>query len=127
MSKRSYRILASAAFLAILQGCAWFPHIKSNPLAGSWANRIGTVWMIKKDGTFDVDLTRDGKRDTWGTYTVDGDTITLTGTGGMLPQDCHGNGIYRFVRSGPELTFTLVSDTCRLRKKSVLLGWRLKR
>ena len=83
--------------------------------------------MIKKDGTFDVDLTRDGKRDAWGKYTIDGETITLSGTGGMMPKDCTGEGVYRFKRSGPELTFTLVHDSCKLRKRNVLLGWRLKR
>ena len=127
MHKRSYGILASAAFLTILQGCAWLPQSKLAPVVGSWTNRIGTVWMIKKDGTFDVDLTRGGKRDTWGRYTLEGDTITLTATGGMLPKDCKGDGVYRFQRRGPELSFTLVSDSCELRKRSVLLGWRLRR
>ena len=120
------RMLASAVLLAVLPGCAWMPHRKSSPLVGTWANRTGAVWMIKDDGTFDVDLTRDGKRDAWGNYTVAGDTMTITSAGGMMPKDCNGDGVYHFKRTGPELAFTLVSDSCKLRKASVLLGWRLR-
>ena len=83
--------------------------------------------MIKADGSFDVEMTRNGKRDAWGKYTIEGDTITIAGTGGLMPKDCAGEGVYRFKRSGPELTFTLVRDSCKLRKRNLLLGWRLKR
>ena len=96
-------------------------------VVGTWTNAVGTVWMIKADGTFDVDLTKDGKRDAWGRYALAGDTITLQGTGGMHPKGCKGKGVYKFKRDGDNLRFTLVSDTCKLRKKNVLLGWRAKK
>ena len=50
-------------------------------LTGAWTNSFGTVWTVKADGSFDVDLDRDGKRDAWGTYTVAGDVVTITGLG----------------------------------------------
>ena len=121
------RILAGAIFLGALAGCAWWPHGKAPSVAGTWTNRTGTVGMIKEDGTFDVDLTRDGKRDTWGKYTIAGDQITLNDLNPKMMKTCPGAGVYRFKRNGPELTFTLVKDDCKLRKTNVLLGWRLKK
>lgn len=126
-NQRVLRMLASALLLAVLPGCAWLSHRKASPVVGTWANRTGAVWMIKGDGTFDVDLTRDGKRDAWGKYTVTGDTMTITGIGGMMPKDCKGDGVYHFKRTGPELAFTLISDSCKVRKANILLGWRLRR
>jgi hypothetical protein len=114
--------------LGIVPGCSMFSHAKpSSPVAGFWTNQIGTVWMLKDDGTFDVDLTQDGQRDAWGKYTIKGDTITLRSTGGMMPKSCSGNGVYHFKRNDSELSFTLVSDDCKLRRKNVLLVWHLKK
>jgi hypothetical protein len=129
MQKRQFHpaFLGAAFSVLLLQGCAVFHHTKpSSPLAGSWTNQTGTVWTLNEDGTFDVDLTRDGQRDTHGKYTIKGDTITLRSTGGMIPKSCSGNGVYHFARNGSELSFTLVSDDCRLRRKNVLLVWHLK-
>ena len=83
--------------------------------------------MIKDDGTFDVDLNKDGKRDAWGHYTVDKDTVTIVATGGLKPKHCEGKGVYQFKRTGDSLRFTLVSDDCKVRKKNVLLGWTKKK
>lgn len=127
LSKPTLRVLTSAILLAFLPGCAWFPHAASSPLAGAWTNRIGTVWTIKNDGTFDVDLTRSGKRDTWGRYTIAGNTITISDLNPKMPKECQGEGVYHFKRNGTELSFTLVHDSCKLRKKNVLLSWRLKK
>lgn len=129
MQKRRFHpVLPGVALLILLQGCAFFHHTKpSSPVAGLWTNPTGTVWTVKEDGTFDVDLTRDGQPDTRGKYTINGDMITLRNTGGMMPKSCSGNGVYRFVRNGAELSFTLVSDNCRLRRKNILLAWHLKK
>jgi hypothetical protein len=126
-TRRSIQFLVGGCLLALLPGCAWFQKAGLPPFVGTWTNSIGAVWMIKDDGTFDVDLTRDGQRDAWGKYAVDGDTVTLVSTGGLKPKGCDGKGVYHFVRNGDELTFTLVSDSCKLRKKNVLLPWRLKK
>ena len=112
--------------MALLQGCAWLPKPGPPRLVGNWTNPLGTVWMIKADGTFDVDLAGRGRRDAWGKYEVNGRTVTLIGTGGLKPKGCDREGVYDFKREGDKLSFTLVNDTCKLRKRNVLLPWRLK-
>lgn len=111
----------------LLNACATYPKSGQAALVGNWTNSLGTVWMIKADGTFDVDLNRDGKRDAWGTYMVSGDTMTIHGTGGKVPHGCKGDGVYKFSRADKDsLQFTFVKDSCKLRKKNVLLGWQRK-
>jgi len=123
----SIQLVAGGIILVLLQSCAWFHKPGPAPLVGNWTNPIGTVWMIKADGTFDVDLTKNGRRDAWGKYTVDGDTVTLVGVGGVTPKGCDDKGIYNFKRDGDALRFTLINDSCKLRKKNVLLPWHLKK
>ncbi len=66
-------------------------------------------------------------RHIWGTYTVAGDTVTIQETGGKTAKGCKGPGAYKFKRPNQNtLTFTLVSDTCKERKKNVLLAWHQK-
>jgi len=122
----SLRIVLAGLVLALLGACATYPKSGQAALVGTWTNSLGTVWMIKADGTFDVDLKHQGKRDAWGTYTVDGDTVTLMRTGGVKPKGCDGKGVYKFSRNEDGLQFTLVSDACKLRKKNVTLGWHRK-
>ena len=78
---------------------------------------------MNRDGTIEVDVQRDGKRDSWGTYVVEGDTVTIRSVGGLMPKGCSGDGIYHFKREGAEVTFSLVRDSCKLRRTTVLLGW----
>jgi len=79
---------------------------------------------MKPDGTFDV---VGGKRHIWGNYTVAADTLTVQETGGNTAKGCHGPGVYKVSRTGDNmLGFTLVSDTCKERKKNVLLAWHKK-
>ena len=88
---------------------------------------MGTVWTMRADGSFDVDLNRDGKRDAWGNTTFQGDTITIIGTGGNVPKGCaNSTGVYHFKRTGDSLHFTLVSDPCKLRVKNVTQDWTKK-
>lgn len=111
----------------LLNACATYPKSGQAALVGTWTNSLGTVWMIKADGTWDADLNKDGKPDAWGTYTVSGDTVTLQRTGGIKPKGCDGLGVYKFSRIDEKnLTFTLVKDACKLRKKNVLMPWRQK-
>ena len=116
-------LFLAATLVATLPACALFPHRKSIPLLGSWTNRTGAIWTLNRDGTFEVDVQRDGKRDSWGTYAIEGDMLTIHSTGGLMPKGCTGDGVYRFKRDGAELTFTLVHDSCKLRKTNILLGW----
>ena len=102
------------------------PRAGRDVLVGKWSNTLGTVWTIKANGTFDVDLNHNGQPDAWGKYTISGDTITLLRTAGINPKHCDGQGVYRFSRSSNTLRFALVSDDCRLRRTNVLLPWALK-
>jgi hypothetical protein len=120
----SFRIVVAAAALALLGGCAMFQESGQSALVGTWTNSLGTVWAIKADGTFDVDLKHHGRRDAWGTYTVQGDQVTLQRTGGLKPKGCEGPGVYKFKRTDDTLQFTLVSDKCKLRQKNVLQQWK---
>ena len=107
----------------LLGGCAWFQRSEKSDLVGTWTNPLGTVWSIKADGTFDVDLTHHGRREGWGTWTVQDDQATFQRTGGLNPKGCDGPGVYKFMRTEQGLQFTLVSDQCKLRKKNVLQPW----
>ncbi len=110
--------------LLLFAGCALMtPTTGQKALVGNWRNDLGTVWMVHPDGTFDVDLNKDGKRDAWGHYTVSGNTISIFEAGGMVPKNCHGKAVYHFTRSGDSLSFQLVSDKCKLRIKNVLMAW----
>jgi hypothetical protein len=123
----SFRIIFAAVLVVLISACATAPRSGPAALAGTWTNSLGTVWTIKADSRFDVDRNHDGTRDIWGTYSVSGDTVTIQGTGGKTPKDCKGPGVYKFSRPNDNsLTFTLVSDACKDRKKNVLLAWHKK-
>jgi hypothetical protein len=125
--KTPVRYILAGASIAVLWGCANMPGMAGKSLAGTWTNSLGTVWTINADNTFDVDRDHDGKMDIHGTYTTAGDTFTITGNEGKkLSKDCHGPGEYKFNRQGNNLTFTLVSDTCKDRKKNVTSPWQRK-
>jgi hypothetical protein len=125
MKKQSFlQLLFAGALIALVGACTTTPSSGPAALAGTWTNSLGTIWTMTADGTFDIDRNHDGTRDMWGTYTVTGDTVTIQGTGGKTPKDCKGPGVYKFIRPNENtLTFTFVSDTCRDRKKNVLLAW----
>jgi hypothetical protein len=126
-TQRFLPIVLAAAVLMMLSACATYPKSGQSALVGTWTNSLGTVWMIKADGSFDVDLTHHGKREAWGTYTVASDTMTIHTGGGIIPHGCKGDGVYKFSRTDKDaLSFTFVKDSCKLRKKNVLLGWKTK-
>lgn len=126
-TQRFLPIVLAGAVLMLLNACATYPKSGQSALDGTWTNSLGTVWTIKADGSFDVDLTHHGKRDVWGTCMVSGDTVTIHGIGGKVPHGCKGDATYKFSRPDKDsLQFTLVKDSCGLRKKNVLLGWKTK-
>ena len=121
--KKQISVVLAVTAAALLGGCAMFEQTGQSALVGTWTNSLGTVWAIKADGTFDVDLKHHGRRDAWGTYTVEGDQVTLRRTGGVKPKGCEGPGVYQFKRTNDTLQFTLVSDQCKLRQKNVQQPW----
>jgi hypothetical protein len=124
-TQRFRQIFLAGILVGLLGGCAHYPRHGSGALVGTWKNSVGTVWTMREDGTFEVDLDRDTKRDSWGRYKVKGDTVTLSRVGGYAPKRCRGKGIYRFARSAEDsLQFTLVQDECKLRIRNVILGWK---
>jgi hypothetical protein len=126
--KTYLRNILAGASIAVLWGCANMPGMAGKSLAGTWTNSLGTVWTINADNTFDVDRDHDGKMDIHGTYTMAGDTFTIThNEGKKVPKNCAGPGEYKFNRQGDNLTFTLVNDdTCKDRKKNMLSPWHKK-
>jgi hypothetical protein len=121
----SLRIILACLFVLLLNACATTAPTAQGPLVGTWTNSLGTVVTYKADGTFDV---VGGKRHIWGNYTVAAsDTVTFQETGGNTAKGCHSPGVYKFSRTGDNLlSFTLVSDACKERKKNVLLAWHKK-
>jgi len=122
--KKQISVVLAATAIALVGGCAMFQETGRSALVGTWTNSLGTVWVIKADGTFDVDLKHHGRRDAWGTYTLQGDQATFQRTGGVKPKGCEGPGVYKFKRTDDTLQFTLVSDKCKLRQKNVLQAWK---
>jgi hypothetical protein len=123
----SLRIIFAGAALVTLGACAMFPKSGQSAVVGTWTNSFGTVWAINADGTFTVDLNKDGKPDVWGKYAVSGDSVTLSEVKGKTPKSCQKPATYKFNRTDAKsLSFTLVKDSCKLRKQHVLAGWTLK-
>ena len=126
--KTPLRYVLIIVSLATLCGCAEMGGMGKKSLAGTWTNSLGTVWTINADNTFTVDRDHDGKVDIRGTYTMQGDTFTIThNEGKKVPKGCDGPGEYKFKREGDNLTFTVVNDDpCKDRKKNVLSPWHMK-
>jgi len=123
MKKQASFILVVVS-LALLTGCAMFQESGQSALVGTWTNSIGTVWAIKADGTFQVSLSKSHRVDVWGKYTATGDTMNIQEAhGSHTPKSCKGPASYKFSRNGDMLTFTKVSDKCKLREKNILAGW----
>ena len=121
------RIVLTGIAGLFLQACATAPTTGPAALTGTWTNSLGTVWTMRADGSFDVDLNHDGKRDAWGQCTIEGDTIAIVGTGGTVPKGCaKSTGTYHFTRTKDTLHFTLIKDPCKERVKNVTLDWHPK-
>jgi hypothetical protein len=82
------RIVLAAVAVLLLQACTTTTPTGPAALTGTWTNSLGTVWTMRADGSFDVDLNKDGKRDAWGTCKVEGNTVTIVGVGGVVPKGC---------------------------------------
>jgi hypothetical protein len=125
MMNKHVSLILALATTALFGGCAMFHETQQTSVVGTWTNALGTVWALKADGTFEVALNNGNHPSIWGKYTVDGDTITIKESrGSHTPKSCRGEGVYKFERDQDTLTFTKVSDKCKLREKNVLLPWK---
>jgi len=124
--QHSLRIIFAGALTMLVSACATAPTSGPGALVGTWTNTIGTVWTVNPDGTFQVDLNKDGKPDVWGHYAVSGDTLTISEVRGKTPKPCKQPATYKFNRMGDQLHFTLVSDKCKLRIQNVTQPWTKK-
>ena len=70
-----------------------------------------------------VSLHKNHHVDVSANYTVTGDTVTIQEKHGAGPKSCRGPATYKFQRNGDMLSFTKVSDKCKLREKNILSGW----
>jgi hypothetical protein len=122
------KVLFAVAAILFFQACATTaPTSGIAALTGTWTNSLGTVLTAAADGSFEVDLDHDGKRDAWGKNIVEGNTVTIVGTGGVVPKGCaKTKGRYNFTRTKNTLRFTLINDPCKLRVKNVTLDWTRK-
>lgn len=122
------RTLVAVVAVLLFQACATTtPTTGTAALVGTWTNSMGTVWTMNADSSFDVDLNHDGKRDAWGKCTVEGNKVTIVGTGGVVPKGCaKSTGSYNFTRTKNTLHFTLIKDSCPERVKNVTLDWTKK-
>ena len=122
--RKSISLILAITTVALLGGCAMFQETPQNAVVGTWTNSLGTVWAIKADGTFQVALNNSNRASIWGKYEVTGDTMTIHEVRGKTPRACKGPATYKFSRNGDMLTFTKVSDKCKLREKNILAGWK---
>jgi hypothetical protein len=122
------KLLLTAAAVLFFQACATTPPTTGPAaLTGTWTNSLGTVLTVAADSSFEVDLDHDGKRDAWGKNIVEGNMVTIVGTGGVVPKGCaNTKGRYNFKRTKNTLHFTLIKDPCKLRVKNVTLDWTKK-
>src|SRR5437667_9825314 len=98
-TQRTLEILLAGIVLMLVNACATYPRSGQAALAGTWTNSLGTVWTCRADDTFDVDLSRDGKRDEWGTASVSVKTATIQRNSGINPKGRDGPGIYTCTRT----------------------------
>ena len=123
--KKQISFIFALGVIVLFVGCAMFQEKPQNSLVGTWTNALGTVWALKADGTFEVALNNSNRPSIWGKYSVTDDTLTIKeARGSHTPKSCKGEGVYKFNRDRDTLTFTKVSDKCKLREKNVLLPWK---
>lgn len=101
--------------------------------SGSWKMTMpgpdGTelvVLLTLDNGKYQGDLGNDGQIDVSGTYTLNGDQITLQDDPTNSTNPCEEPGTYTITIDGDQMTMTLESDTCN-RRSEVLNGVSMSR
>src|SRR5207245_9926310 len=102
----SLLIVLAGALIVLMGACALAPTSGPAALVGTWTNTLGTVWTVNPDGTFQVDLDKNGKPDVWGHYTVSGDTLMINEVLGQTAKACKQPANDKFNRMDDQLHFT---------------------
>lgn len=87
-------------------------------MVGKWAGQFtqedGSALrftLTLSDNTYEFDMGMDGAPDLYGSYTSEGDQITIWNTRGA--SDCPDQkGVYKVTLDGDTATFTKVTDAC---------------
>ena len=126
---QSHRPLAAGPLLLLgllfaLVGCSSFhnPFARDPELVGTWGNRLGSVWIVQTDGTFE--LNHGGRFITRGTYQIHKDKLTLLYTGGKIPWDGHESATYRIKPDKKIVRFVLLHDICAERIVNLSVRWK---
>lgn len=88
-------------------------------IAGKWAGQFpnpdGTALkftLTLTDNTYEFDMGMDGTTDLTGSYTSEGDQITIWNTSGESDCPSDQKGVYKVTQDGNTTTFTKVTDAC---------------
>ncbi len=91
--------------------------LMAQSIAGDWLHMFSSpdgefplTLSIGEDGTYSVDMGQDGSIELKGTYTLDGDKLTMQDTSGEAM--CDQKGIYSVKVDGKKMVFTRIEDTC---------------
>jgi len=69
------------------------------------------------DGSYEADFMMDGTKEVAGSYTIDGDNITLQDDMDASENGCEEAGTYAVTMSGDEMSLSTVSDGCSNRSE----------
>ena len=106
--------------LASVVACICFfsaSSLMAQSITGDWEHLFSSpegdyplTLSIGEDGTYSVDLGQDGSIEVKGTYSIDGDKLTMQDTSGEMM--CDQKGVYSFKIEGKSMVFTRVEDGC---------------
>lgn len=93
-------------------------------LAGEYTFTIGSddfVGRLTPDGT--AKLFVEGQLDAAGTYSVEGDEVTVVDEESGVGDFCAGEGRYHWALDGDQLSMTLIDEACPGRTELWTAGW----
>ncbi|MCB0529473.1 MAG: hypothetical protein KDC65_13405 [Saprospiraceae bacterium] len=105
-------------FLFLLVYCAGVS-AQTSVIIGKWSGSFPgedgqtlNFSMTISDDSYQIDFGMDGRVDITGSYTADGDQVTVWDTAGENTCPSDQKGVYKYALDGDTLTFTQVKDDC---------------
>lgn len=94
--------------------------LSAQKLDGAWkchdetreGRKANLKLLMNKDGTFGLDIGNDGSVDIKGTYTIEGDKMTIYDTTGEEACDTKQKGVYRIQWTKKAFTMVTLSEEC---------------